>query len=161
MKDYRAEGNKLPQLFQKMWNILLKAAADPKAGEIICILDGLDECAEKERYQVIDVLSAVYKRAISDKSSARLKFLITSRPYIDIERRFEDLIRNFPTIRLAGEEESEAISREIDTVIQWKVSKLALELKLNTTEQTTLETELLSMPHRTYLLTVFSPVCSL
>ncbi|KAJ5153991.1 uncharacterized protein N7500_009430 [Penicillium coprophilum] len=151
IKDYRAEGNKLPQLFQKLWNILLKAASDPKAGEIVCILDGLDECAEKGRYQIIDLLSTFYKQAISEESSSRLKFLVTSRPYYDIQRRFADLTHNFPTIRLAGEQESEAIGREIDKVIKWKLSKLALELKLNATEQGTLETELMSMTHRTYL----------
>jgi ankyrin repeat protein len=151
MKDYKAEGSKLPRLFQKLWNILLKAASDPKAREIVCILDGLDECAEKGRDQIIDVLSAFYKQAISEQSSSRLKFLITSRPYYDIERRFAELTRNFPTIRLAGEQESEAIGREIDRVIKWKLSKLALELRLNDTEQATLETELLSMTHRTYL----------
>ncbi|KAJ5972573.1 uncharacterized protein N7479_002491 [Penicillium vulpinum] len=151
MKDYIAEGSKLPRLFQKLWAILLKAASDPKAGEIICILDGLDECAEKGRYQIIDVLSAFYKQAISEESGSRLKFLITSRPYYDIQRRFSELTHNFPTIRLAGEEESEAIGREIDRVIKWKLSKLALELRLNVTEKATLETELLAMTHRTYL----------
>ncbi|KAJ5371988.1 hypothetical protein N7517_003994 [Penicillium concentricum] len=151
MKDYRAEGSKLLQLFQKLWNILLKAASDPKAGEIICILDGLDECAENGRYQIIDVLSAFYKQAISEERGSRLKFLVTSRPYYDIQRRFADLTHNFPTIRLAGEQESEAIGREIDRVIKWKLSRLALELRLNATEQATLETELLSMTHRTYL----------
>lgn len=151
MKDYKAEGNKLPQLFYKLWNILLKASSDPKTGEIVCILDGLDECAEEARYQLIDVLSAFYKRAISEKSSSRLKFLITSRPYYDIERRFADLIRDFPTIRVPGENESEAISHEINTVIKENLSKLTLELKLNASEQNTLETELLSIPHRTYL----------
>ncbi|CAI7665531.1 unnamed protein product [Penicillium glandicola] len=151
MKDYLAEGSKLPQLFQKLWAILLKAASDPKAGEIVCILDGLDECAEKGRYQIIDVLSVFYKQSIPDDGSSRLKFLITSRPYYDIQRRFAELTHNFPTIRLAGEEESEAIGREIDKVIKWKLSKLALELRLNATEQATLETELLSMTHRTYL----------
>lgn len=151
MKDYKSEGNKLPQLFHKLWNILLMAASDSKAGEIVCILDGLDECTENARYQFIDALSAFYKRAISEKGGSRLKFLITSRPYYDIERRFAELIRNFPSIRVPGENESKAIGHEIDTVIKWKLSKLALELRLNASEQSTLEAELLSMTHRTYL----------
>lgn len=151
MKDYKSEGQKLPQLFQKLWNILLKAADDQKAGEIICILDGLDECKEKERYQLIDALIAFYKKSLSEETSSRLKFLITSRPYLDIERRFADLIRQFPAIRLSGENESESISREIDKVIRVKLQKLSDDLNLSAAERSTLETELLSMPHRTYL----------
>ncbi|OQE21175.1 hypothetical protein PENSTE_c012G03144 [Penicillium steckii] len=132
MKDYNAEGQNLPQLFQKLWNILLKAADDSKAGEIVCILDGLDN-------------------SVSEENNSRLKFIVTSRPYIDIERRFADLIRQFPEIRLSGEKETESISREIDKVIRSKLEKLSNDLNLSTTERYTLEKELLSMPQRTYL----------
>ena len=51
MKDYNAEGQNLPQLFQKLWNILLKAADDSKAGEIVCILDGLDNVRRKVAFR--------------------------------------------------------------------------------------------------------------
>ena len=152
MEDYAAEGNQLPQLFHKLWSILTKAASDSRAGEVVCILDALDECEESGRYKIIDALNAFYKQAISSgRNSSQLKFLVTSRPYFDIERRFIDLTRSFPTIRLQGEKESEAIRREIDIVIKWRISKLGLELNLNDSEQSTLERELLSMTHGTYL----------
>src|SRR5262249_46254453 len=127
------------------------ATSDPKAGEVVCILDALDECAESGRYQIIDALSAFYKQSTSRRSSSQLKFLVTSRPYYDIERRFANLIRNFPTIRLQGEKESETISHEINIVIKSKVSELGKELELDNSEQSTLEDELLGMMHRTYL----------
>jgi hypothetical protein len=151
IQDYAAEGDQLSQSFHKLWSILTKATADSRADEIICILDALDECEESGRYQIIDALNTFYKKASSRQSTSQLKFLVTSRPYNVISRRFRDLIRNFPTIRLQGERESEAISYEIDIIIKRRVAEIGRELELDDTEQSTLEGELLSMTHRTYL----------
>jgi len=152
MLDYTAEGNRLPQSFYKLWSILTKASTDPKAGEVVCILDALDECEELGRYEIINALNAFYKKVTSSEENlSKLKFLVTSRPYLDIERRFTKLTHNFPTIRLQGEKESEAISREVNIVIKWRVANLGLELSLDDLEQSTLEDGLLSMTNRTYL----------
>ena len=93
MQDYKIEGNHLPYSFHKLWAIFTKAVSDPDVGEIVCILDALDECAEAERYQIINTLSAFYRQ---HQSSSRLRFLVTSRPYFDIERRFANLISTLP-----------------------------------------------------------------
>ncbi|KAF2489696.1 hypothetical protein BU16DRAFT_495019, partial [Lophium mytilinum] len=151
MSEYADNGDKLTKSFHTLWNILMKAAADPRAGEIVCVLDALDECAEAGRYQFINALDIFYQQANSQKTRTQLKFFVTSRPYLDIERRFTELVSKFPTIRLQGEQESNAISHEIDIVIKWRVSKLASELKLNKSETSNLERELLGMTHRTYL----------
>ncbi|KAF2809192.1 uncharacterized protein BDZ99DRAFT_46958 [Mytilinidion resinicola] len=151
MSDYAANGDKLTQSFHTLWSILTKAVADPRAGEVFCVLDFLDECAEAGRYQIIEALDTFYQHASSGKNPSKLKMLVTSRPYLDIERRFTELVSKFPTIRLRGERESHAISREIDDVIKWRVSKLGSELKLNDSETLNLERELLGMVNRTYL----------
>ncbi|KAF1810203.1 hypothetical protein P152DRAFT_460706, partial [Eremomyces bilateralis CBS 781.70] len=136
MLDFTANGDKLSQSFHILWSILIKIVADRNAGEVFCVLDALDECAEAGQYQIINALSSFYQQASSRNNTSRLKICITSRPYPDIERRFTDLTSNFPTIRLHGEQESDEISREIDLVIKWRSN---------------LETELLKMNHRTYL----------
>ena len=46
LADYVAEGSHLPKSFYKLWNILTRAMTDPRAGEVICVLDALDECEE-------------------------------------------------------------------------------------------------------------------
>lgn len=148
MRDYKTEGNHLPQSSHKLWDILAKATSNPKAGEVICILDALDECAKEERYRIIDILSAFYGQS---RSGSQLKFLVTSRPYSDIERRFTDLIRRFPMIRLHGERESEAISHEIGLVIKSEVLELRRQLELNDPEQLALRDKLLATEHWTYL----------
>ena len=153
LPDYETEGSKLPQSFHKLWTVLIKAAADSEAGEIVCILDAIDECEESGRYNVINAVNTFYSDTVSSSNQnvSKLKFLITSRPYVHIQRQFMALTRNFPTIHLRGEEESDAIGREIDTVIKWRVSKLGPELGLDESEQYTVEKELSSMTHRTYL----------
>ena len=150
MQDYEAEGNKLPQSFHKLWDILMKASCDPVAGEVVCILDALDECAELPRYQIIDAISALYKRN-DPQSASRIKFLVTSRPYLGIERRFKNLIRSFPTIHISGEMEADAISREINLVIKRRVSELGQDLELDESELLMIRSELLRNENRTYL----------
>ncbi|OCL00607.1 ankyrin, partial [Cenococcum geophilum 1.58] len=151
--DYESEGNLLPTLFHKLWTILTKAATNPKAGEVVCILDALDECEESGRYDIIKALSAFYKKANNTEGNpSKFKFLATSRPYLDIERRFTELTHDMPSVHLQGEKESRAISEEINLVIHFEAhKKIGLELKLNDSERSFLERKLSSMPHRTYL----------
>jgi hypothetical protein len=97
-------------------------------------LDALDECAEADWYQLIDAFKALYNQPKDEHGASRLRFLVTSRPYFDIERRFSSLIRSFPTIWLRGEAESKQISREINIVVKSRVSDLGRELKFNESE---------------------------
>ena len=149
MPEFKHEGPNLPQLFGKQWSILTKAIADPKAGEIVCVLDALDECEKSERFILIDTLKGFYRNIASNGTA--LKFLVTSRPYFDIERRFKELTSDLPTIRLAGEVETASISREIDIVIKAKVQEIGVELGLEDSVRSSLEEDLLNITHRTYL----------
>jgi hypothetical protein len=150
--DFRHEGTNLLQCFGKLWSILTKAGTDPDASEVICVLDALDECEESRRFELIDTLNRFYRNATSHgEENIILKFLVTSRPYFDIERRFAELTSSVPTIRLAGEDETELIKGEIDIVIKAKVQKIGMELMLDNSERLSLENDLLSITHRTYL----------
>ena len=144
LEKFRTHGEALTESFLTLWAILIKAAENPEAGEIICVLDALDECEEAGKEALIDVLNEYYTRL--KHHDGKLKFLITSRPYSDIERRFGDL-----TIRLAGEDETEIIQSEIDMVIKARVPSLAASLKLDGETQDYLEQRLLEIKNRTYL----------
>jgi ankyrin repeat protein len=145
---YEETGAKFHESFEELWQILLDAAGKPEAGEIVCLLDGLDECEESARYKLIDKLKAFYS---GEKSGVALKFLVTSRPYYDIERRFRELTSRFPAIHLAGEEETPEISHEIDFVIESKVKDIASDLGLDDAVKLSLERRLTKITHRTYL----------
>ena len=41
-------GDELPSMFSTLWEVLENAAADSRSGEVVCILDALDECEETQ-----------------------------------------------------------------------------------------------------------------
>jgi len=146
---FRQNGDKLPELFDRLWSIFTSIAADPEAGKIICVLDALDECKASERVNLVERLNELYQHTTDNgHEKSALKILVTSRPYETIENIFDP-----STIRLAGEEESDAIRQEIDLVIKDKVPTIALKLRVKDQPwfEPFLEQKLTSMPHRTYL----------
>jgi hypothetical protein len=94
------------------------------AGEIICVLDALDEC--EKRKEMIDALVQYYaepKR--QSRSLSRLKFLITSRPYDDLEEGFKNISKLGTYMHFGGDDKSDAISTEINLVIDAKLQQIA------------------------------------
>ena len=138
-------------MFGELWDILVLCAKDPEVGEIICVLDALDECREAARNALIEALCGFYtsRRSIDTK----LKFLVTSRPYDRIEKSFYSSIEDMSTIRLKGEFESQKISEEIDLVINHQVPLIskARNSPLKPDVQKALMEYLTKVPHRTYL----------
>jgi nucleoside phosphorylase/ankyrin repeat protein len=134
-----------------LWSLFVTAATDPQAGNVVCVLDALDECSAKGRQQVISYLSQFYAKSLEAPSrTAHLKILLTSRPYLEIENGLKTSTE-LPAIRLAGEEECEQIKREIDIVIQWKMNALAENLGLPQETKGIIESRALAMENRTYL----------
>ncbi|OTA56891.1 hypothetical protein K449DRAFT_451399, partial [Hypoxylon sp. EC38] len=136
--------------FAGLWDILVSVATHKDAGEIICILDALDECEEGSRTRLAKALNSLY-RGGGGKFS--LKFLLTSRPYGYIQREFQILEDQWPKIHLKGSNQAEVdkISKEIDIVIRTRVKETAARLKLNDEIKQLLQDELTRSTHRTYL----------
>ncbi|KAF8858648.1 hypothetical protein BDZ45DRAFT_590819 [Acephala macrosclerotiorum] len=148
--EYRAVGKEIAIRFEKLWNILCAVGSDPDSCDIICVVDALDECEQGSRFDIIDSLKELYDGQTSNEN-LRLKFLVTSRPYENIQRRFRSLTNVFPTIHMEGEQESEAISSEINLVIKAAVPEIAIELDLSPQVAQDLLKRLLSISNRTYL----------
>ncbi|KAI9683287.1 MAG: hypothetical protein M1822_006152 [Bathelium mastoideum] len=152
MREFQNKDKKIASSFHTLWDIFIKAATDPAAGETICVIDALDECEEAGRGLLLEALENFFSHeARSSLHIAKLKLLITSRPYLNIERSFAYLIKVTPSARLEGEHELKAISGEIDLVIKKKIPELATRLELDQPEQLILQDKLLSIQHRTYL----------
>ncbi|KAH6892555.1 ankyrin repeat-containing domain protein, partial [Thelonectria olida] len=150
LRKFEADGKQIQNSFHDLWSILIGITRDPNAGDIICILDALDECEETGRSQIL--------RALCDLSSHRntnssLRFILTSRPYLHIQREFQALEDHLLIIHLSGENEVEAdkISREIDLVVRHRVHDLATKLNLRPDERQILRDGLTRVPNRTYL----------
>ncbi|TGO11258.1 hypothetical protein BTUL_0114g00360 [Botrytis tulipae] len=83
----------------------------------------------------------------SGSPSLKVKFLITSRPYYEIEEEFKSPTDVFSGIRLAGEDTTATIREEINLVIDAEIDKL----KLSSKADTRLRSRLKDIEHRTYL----------
>ncbi|KAJ5510354.1 hypothetical protein N7453_002457 [Penicillium expansum] len=146
---HRNYGKVLTRSFSELWNILLDCAKSPHAGEIVCIFDALDECEEQSRLQLISKFKEFYCQPQGSSAlSSKLSFLITSRPYAEIEKEFA----GFSTteyLHFDGDKKSPAISREIDLVIDEHVNQIAENFTPR--DQLEISKRLKSMENRTYL----------
>ena len=151
LPKYNERGAALSTTFLELWSIFTAAATDPTAGDIICVLDALDECNDQDQSRLIECLEDFYLRQQTSSSASRLKFLITSRPYFEIRRRFDRVLEASNNIELAGNDESASIKKEIDLVIKHQVANLKRDLRLAQKVSDHLQTRLLETEHRTYL----------
>jgi len=150
--SYKNHGDKLSSMFTELWSILMKVVADPNAGEIVCLIDALDECRAESRNVFLRTLIDFYEHErVSTTSTTRLKFIITSRPYSDIHEEFAQLtqVSSEGDNHCSGEDESEKISREIDLVIAARVPKQLSRLKPEVQQQ--IIEHLCKIKGRTYL----------
>ena len=151
LPKYNERGAALSTTFLELWSIFTAAATDPTAGDIICVLDALDECNDQDQSRLIECLEDFHLRQRTSSSASRLKFLITSRPYFEIRRRFDRVLEASNNIELAGNDESASIKKEIDLVIKHQVANLKRDLRLAQNVSDHLQTRLLETEHRTYL----------
>ncbi|KAK8054583.1 hypothetical protein PG994_009650 [Apiospora phragmitis] len=148
LDGFREEGGQLFSSFDGLWRTLIESVGQHKHGEIICILDALDECREHKRLAA--ALTKLYNKG---KGISTLNFLVTSRPYLNIGREFQDLKDSQPTIHLRGEnpEEVDRIAQEIILVIERRIEELGKRHQLPMDEMQILHDEITAINHRTYL----------
>ena len=141
---FASHGTNMLASFLILWKLFLGIAQDQEVGEVICILDALDECEEESQEVLIDALNAFHSSIA--ETNGRLKILVTSRPYKNIRQCFETSV-----IHLAGEEESRGIEKDIDLVIRRSVPRISSQLKLDPDTQSVLQEKLLAKTNRNYL----------
>ncbi|KAL8402637.1 hypothetical protein RB596_009123 [Gaeumannomyces avenae] len=142
---YKQDGAGLANNVTALWNILESATADPQAGTVVIILDALDECLQDEHNMV--TLSR-YIHDHFEKRPGNFKILMTSRPYEGTIQHIQRLEESFPNIRIKGEDDSETIREEINSVIEYRVSRME---KFDDDLKTHLKKRLMNITHRTYL----------
>ncbi|KAI8721955.1 NACHT domain-containing protein [Fusarium sp. LHS14.1] len=150
LKQYDQDGDKLLESFRKLWRILVSVSKRHRRGQIVCILDALDECEEQDRHLLVEILEDFY---LTRRTNTNLKFLVTSRPYVSIERGFHDIQTKLPVIRLQGEgqSESEKIAREIDLVVEARITQLCEKLRLARDAEKVMKMKMTQHTNRTYL----------
>jgi hypothetical protein len=88
LSSHKNYGKALAHNLSELWRILLECATSPNTGEVVCVLDALDECEASSRNQLINKLKEFYCDPSVQSKSPKLKFLVTSRPYSDLENYF-------------------------------------------------------------------------
>ncbi|GFF47445.1 ankyrin repeat protein [Aspergillus udagawae] len=151
LPPWEKSGEKIQNEVDELWRILIAATSDPASSSVICVLDALDECRKDDRLRLIQKLGDFYYGTFSLTQKAWMKFLVTSRPYIDIEDNFRSITDCFPCIHLRGEEKNSQIREEINNVVKIRVKELSKDLQLSLKTHQRLEQQLLQMNHRTYL----------
>ena len=99
LKMFKEGGETLLESFRELWDIFVTVALSYQGGDLVCVMDALDECAGSGRDQLIDSINHFYSQTPSE--SSRLKILLTSRPYMDIKRGFYHLESERPAIHLS------------------------------------------------------------
>lgn len=122
LPSYEVYGETLRHTFTELWNILISSAEDSSACEIVCVLDALDECQNDARNHLIQNLAGFLSQMKArQKPMCKLKFLITSRPFQDLEQVFQPLQGIDTFYHINGDEKSQRIGQEINLDIDSKV----------------------------------------
>ncbi|KAF5517472.1 5'-methylthioadenosine/S-adenosylhomocysteine nucleosidase [Colletotrichum aenigma] len=101
------------------------------------------------RQDIFEVLERFYFGEQNHANSSKLKFLITSRPYDDLEMSFETMATAESYIRLDGDDKFEEIRHEIDLVIDHKVREFGKHFREE--HHRAISERLKAMENRTYL----------
>ncbi|RPA99854.1 hypothetical protein L873DRAFT_1827825 [Choiromyces venosus 120613-1] len=115
---FKCKGKRFTEEVDTLWGILVKAVAEGGCGDVICVVDALDECEERTLDPLIRHITHLPG---PQTSHIPLKFLVTSRPYHKIEMR---LSSPKTTIRLKGEDEVKALTADVTRVIDEGIEKL-------------------------------------
>ncbi|MCJ1472951.1 hypothetical protein MMC13_001600, partial [Lambiella insularis] len=153
MNDYRSKGDKFVTEFDTLWRTLTTILDDEGCGNVICVLDALDECGQQSRNLLIDALVEYYSQRLKSprtKGVGLVKFLLTSRPYPTIERRFDPL-HSVYQFRLKAEDETSAINEDVERVINARVEAIGSSRKLSDLVQNELKERLIKNADKTFL----------
>ncbi|KFY48867.1 hypothetical protein V495_00958 [Pseudogymnoascus sp. VKM F-4514 (FW-929)] len=149
---HASKGPAVPQQFSSLWKLFLDTTSDQASLNTICIIDGLDECDKASRREFTTTLADYFKGKIDEKNShPSLKILITSRPDNAIKNSFSTIAN----IRLRGEDETEAISEDVERVVQANINELN-GLGLPVELLTGLQDKLIRGADRTFLWTTLT-----
>ncbi|ROT42927.1 hypothetical protein SODALDRAFT_26809 [Sodiomyces alkalinus F11] len=150
MEDFsRKDSLSFTSSIKGIWKLLCAVSKRLGHLQIICIIDALDECSESTRDKFCDVLSSNFRteNGEGEEAPSNLKFLVTSRPWPSLEAR----LRPLRSIRLRGEDESDALARDIDKMIECKVRELEDASELSAKAARTLRRELSKGADQTFL----------
>lgn len=140
--------SKLGGSFEDIWRLLIDCVNSPGLGDVICVLDALDECDEKSCEELIGALQQLFASEKNYRTASNLKFFITGRPELNITNKFKTFASYTSFVELDGAAVSDKIAADIEKVIDFRVNKFD---DLRPFERELLAKKLKAMENRTYL----------
>lgn len=152
-RQIKAAGSNLHSDSTSLWAIFETAVSHQDVGQVICVLDALDECDPSGCRTLLRLLKGSMLSSTSSIRQGRIKFLITTRGYPEILDEFQDF--ESACIHLSGDStgEKQQIQREINLVVDHRLAKLSAKKRLSPDRRTWIR-EALRYPEseqRTYL----------
>ncbi|OQE19230.1 hypothetical protein PENFLA_c019G00926 [Penicillium flavigenum] len=146
---HKNHGANLAHNFSELWDLFIECVSSPELGEVVCLLDALDEGNVKSMQEMLCNLKELYSKPEFSSSTSKLKFLITSRPYDDLEPSFDDFPDTSAYLHFDGDDKSAEISHDIDLVIDAKLQKVARHFRES--DRQMISKQIKDMENRTYL----------
>ncbi|KAL3487690.1 hypothetical protein BJX62DRAFT_240754 [Aspergillus germanicus] len=141
--EYDNKGEAALAHCQSLWKIFLSVVAEG-TDNIICILDGLDECESRTQALLATALSALFEQnsvegqPVGPQKTPYIKVFLTARPLNAITTR----LRKVECCRMRGEEWHQCYGSDIQLVIDKSLSELADESLIEPGTQYRLRQEL-------------------
>ncbi|KLJ06560.1 hypothetical protein EMPG_10037 [Blastomyces silverae] len=104
-----------------LWKLFLNLLNHTNAPQVVCVLDGLDECEEESLKQLLDVLGEYFSDSEA-KPKTYLKVILLSRPQ---PGPLESKLHRFPRIKL--DDSDVEIQKDVEKYISAKIAELAAE----------------------------------
>lgn len=121
LPQFTRKGSTILKQYDTLWSIFKATIEDPEADDTIFLIDGLDECEDLSRHKLITSLARYFKDGQAHLTAGpSVKVIITSRPDNAIKGAFQ----NLAGIRLRGEDETTAISDDVELVIKESIGDM-------------------------------------
>lgn len=113
--------------FDSLWRVFMILLHQSGTCQVVCVLDGLDECENRSLQQLLDALEEYFPNHTEDESLERvLKLIILSRPQPMI---LENKLGGYRRIRL--DESTTEVGEDVERYISAKVKELESEQNLS------------------------------
>ncbi|KAG8526793.1 uncharacterized protein KY384_008222 [Bacidia gigantensis] len=111
--------------FASLWRVFLTLLQQSTSSQVVCVLDGLDECEKESLRQLLDAVGNYLSKS-GEKARPRLKLIILSRPQVAV---LESKLGQYQQIKLDASDTE--ISHDVERYIFAKVAELASEQNLS------------------------------
>ena len=129
-----------------LWRICTACFDDPLLGELVCILDALDECQASERSQLMKWIAQYFRNR--PPNTNRVKFILTSRPEITMSDILDD---SASRIKLEIRTDKDWLSVDIENFIDHEIETLPALRNLPEASRRRLRDRLVQNADRTFL----------